>query len=70
MTAQKELKDIFAHFDGDKNGRIDRGEFKLLIDALGAGASDEELDIGFDIIDTDNTGTIDFAEFSAWWDNR
>jgi len=47
MIGFEELLQIFNHFDGDHNGRIDRGEFKRLMVALGANAPDEELDIGF-----------------------
>ena len=35
--------------------------------ALEAGLTAEECRIGFDEIDTDNDGAIDFEEFAAWW---
>lgn len=70
MIGIEELMQIYSHFDGDGNGRIDRGEFKRLMVALGAGAPEEELDIGFDAIDEDGSGTIDFHEFKGWWMNR
>jgi Ca2+-binding EF-hand superfamily protein len=59
----------FDRFDGDRNGRIDRAEFRRLLEALG-GASSAELDLGFDRIDADRTGTIDVVEFSKWWTSR
>lgn len=70
MIGIEELMQIYSHFDGDGNGRIDRSEFKRLMAALGAIAPDEELDIGFDAIDEDGSGTIDFHEFKGWWMNR
>lgn len=69
MPVLDELRENFDHFDGDGNGRIDRVEFKRLMDALGADAPEDELDVGFDIIDADNDGRIDFDEFSIWWMN-
>ena len=38
--------------------------------ALDAGLDRQELEIGFASIDTDRSGAIDFAEFSAWWSAR
>jgi Ca2+-binding EF-hand superfamily protein len=35
----EELMQIFGHFDGDHNGRIDRGEFKRLMAGSSAGPS-------------------------------
>jgi Ca2+-binding EF-hand superfamily protein len=70
MIGIEELMQIFGHFDGDHNGRIDRGEFKRLMGALGADAPDDELDAGFEAIDEDGNGTIDFHEFKGWWMNR
>jgi Ca2+-binding EF-hand superfamily protein len=70
MIGLDELMQIYDHFDGDRNGRIDRGEFKRLMAALGADAPDEELDLGFEAIDEDGSGTIDFHEFKGWWMNR
>ncbi|MDB6092273.1 MAG: hypothetical protein JWN85_5057, partial [Gammaproteobacteria bacterium] len=30
----------------------------------------EDLQIGFDEIDTNRDGSIDFDEFAAWWNER
>ena len=67
MIGIEELMQIFSHYDGDGNGRIDRGEFKRLMAALGAHAPDEELNAGFEAIDEDGNGTVDFHEFKGWW---
>jgi len=70
MAGVEELMQIFGHFDGDQNGRIDRGEFKGLMHALGVRAGDADLDKSFESIDCDGSGTVEFNEFSNWWMNR
>lgn len=70
MKDMEELQEIFSYFDDDGNGRIDRGEFKRLMEALGAEAPQDEMDAGFDLIDRDDNGAIDFNEFSGWWLKR
>jgi Ca2+-binding EF-hand superfamily protein len=69
MADREELQEIFAHFDSNDDGRIDRAEFKRLMDALCSDMPEEELDIGFDVIDADDAGAIDFNEFMIWWLN-
>lgn len=70
MTGIEDLMQIFEHFDADKNGRIDRGEFGGLMQALGARAPEAELDSSFAVIDSCGNGTIEFHEFGTWWMNR
>jgi calmodulin len=67
MPDLQELKENFEHFDRDGNGRIDRAEFKRLMEVLGAESAEDELDAGFDVVDSDNDGAIDFHEFASWW---
>jgi Ca2+-binding EF-hand superfamily protein len=62
-----ELISNFKHFDRDGNGQIDFGEFSELLDALGAGMSDEQKRIGFEAIDTNGNKKIEYDEFAAWW---
>ena len=64
---EEELRETFDHFDRDNNNKIDRQEFAELLDALGAGMSDEEVGVGFDVIDTNHNGQIEYTEFRAWW---
>lgn len=63
----QELKETFSHFDRDGNGKIDFGEFVELMAALEAGMRSEEARVGFDAIDIDRSGVIEFDEFHAWW---
>ncbi len=66
----QEVKETFEHFDDDDNGTIDREEFAQVMEALGAGMSEAELEVGFEAIDTDRSGEIDFEEFAEWWDAK
>jgi calmodulin len=65
-----ELKRTFNHYDADKNGAIDRQEFAKFLAALDPLITEEEADIGFQIIDSDSSGAIDFEEFITWWRER
>ena len=65
-----EIRENYDHFDANSDGFIDKSEFGELCAALGAGLSDEEVDVGFDAIDLDGNGVIDFDEFQAWWSER
>ena len=62
-----EIKEIFDYFDSDENGVINYSEFKKLIDALQGDMSDEDMQVGFNIIDNDHNRNIDFDEFIEWW---
>ena len=66
-NSDDELRESFDFFDTDNNGVIDRAEFGQLLDAIGAGMSTVEADIGFNEIDTNSNGVIEFDEFRAWW---
>ncbi|KAK9803406.1 hypothetical protein WJX72_007335 [[Myrmecia] bisecta] len=61
----QELKDIFAIYDDDGSGELDKPEF---IDALvSAGYEREEATDMFDIIDADHGGTVSMEEFIEWF---
>jgi Ca2+-binding EF-hand superfamily protein len=69
----EELLDLAEHFgqvDSDGDRRIDFAEFSQLVENLADDdeeLSQEERRIGFQEIDTDRDGVIDFHEFAAWW---
>ena len=67
---ENELRETFDYFDEDDNGEIDRAEFGKLLNALGAGMSDEDTDVGFNIIDTNGNGSIEYHEFATWWGDQ
>lgn len=62
----EELSEDFAAVDEDQDGRIDYGEFTILMDNLDGNMTDAVLRIGFGEIDTDRDGRISLAEFVAW----
>ncbi len=71
----EELLDLAEHFgqvDADGDRRINFAEFSTLVAILDADDDDDELSleerrIGFQEIDQDRDGAIDFHEFVAWW---
>lgn len=62
-----ELRESFDYNDRDGDGRIQRDEFVEMLDELEAEMSAAEAKTGFEDIDTNDDGLIDFAEFCAWW---
>ena len=71
MSAEQWRNDLiktFEKFDADDNGRIDRGEFDSLLDALGSKMSADDRDTGFKIVDADGDGHISCDELATWWD--
>lgn len=62
-----ELREAFDYNDRDSDGRISLSEFIDMLDELEAEMSNEDAQIGFQDIDTNDDGLIDFEEFVAWW---
>ena len=67
LASQRELIQQFAVADRDKDGHIDFGEFRLLLEGLDSAMSTEEMKIGFGEVDADRDGRIDCREFVDWW---
>ncbi|HLT92709.1 MAG TPA: EF-hand domain-containing protein [Woeseiaceae bacterium] len=65
-----ELRETFNYNDPNGDGKIDYDEFRRMLDDLNAGVSEEEARIGFDEIDSDDDGAIQFDEFIDWWSER
>ncbi|HVY64538.1 MAG TPA: EF-hand domain-containing protein [Gammaproteobacteria bacterium] len=63
----EELREAFDYNDRDGDGQIEPEEFVAMLDELEAGMSPAEAKIGFQDIDTNDDGLIDFGEFVAWW---
>ena len=65
-----EIKEIFSHFDANKNKRIEVSEFRNLLVALGGELDDGEVEAGIEALDSNRNGTIEFDEFIAWWSRK
>lgn len=65
----EELRENFEHFDANGDGRIDMSEFCQLMAALGGDEPEADASIGFKAIDTDDSGVIEFDEFSSWFES-
>jgi len=60
MTAAS--SDLTRRFDEDGSGRVDRKEFVKAVEAVGLRLPSEELDLLFDEVDSDNSGTVSAKE--------
>lgn len=68
--SNREVREIFSHFDRDGSGTIDPQEFAALLRALDEDFSDEEIEIGLAAIDRNRNQRIEFEEFLRWWNER
>jgi calmodulin len=67
---EDELRALFQACDSNGNGTLQFSEFVTFLDNVGAGMAREECRIGFEEIDADRDGHIDFDEFLRWWEER
>lgn len=61
------LRESFDANDLNRDGRLTLGEFIRFMEALDENLTSEECQIGFDEIDSNHDGAVDFDEFQAWW---
>ena len=61
------LRELFMQFDANNDGRVDKSEFRRILNVLGDAPSDDVLTLEFTAIDTNADGTVDFEEFRQWW---
>jgi calmodulin len=64
------LREDFDFNDLNKDGRLTLGEFIRFMNTVDENVTAEECEIGFDEIDTDHDGAIEFDEFVAWMSQR
>ena len=62
-----EVYKIFRMIDSDNSNNLDKREVELLMMALGKKFTRAQLDDGWFMIDTDDSGFIDFDEFYEWY---
>jgi calmodulin/calcium-binding protein CML/plastin-2 len=63
----EELQETFEYNDLDADGMIEADEFIQMLQSLEAEITASEAHIGFQEIDTNDDGLIDFQEFVDWW---
>ena len=64
------LREDFDYNDLNSDGRLTLGEFIRYMKNMDEDVTSEECEIGFDTIDTNRDGAIEFDEFLAWWTDR
>jgi len=64
------LREDFDYNDLNKDGHLTLGEFIHYMKSVDEEITAEECSIGFDEIDTNRDGAIQFDEFHAWWTDR
>ena len=66
----EELQEFFTGCDLNSDGLIELSEFSQLLKNIGSDVNAEECRIGFEELDTDKDGRIDFQEFIVWWNDH
>ena len=61
------LQKLFGEFDANDDDRIDRSEFRRILNVLGEVPSEDVLALEFELIDANGDGLVDFSEFRKWW---
>lgn len=69
LSAEKiaEIRKEFDFFDADGNGEIGLTEFIELLTILSPKTKASHVEEGFNLIDENHDGSIDFEEFLEWW---
>lgn len=63
----QEIREHFRFFDRDGNGFIDVKEFMELLKVISPNTTDNQAISGFELVDENNDGLIEFEEFLEWW---
>ncbi len=64
------LREDFDYNDLNKDGRLTLGEFIRYMQNVDGNMTVEECEIGFDQMDSNRNGAIEFDEFLAWWTRK
>merc|ERR1711974_33959 len=65
-----EYKEVFDHFDRDKDGKIDPLEFKGVLQALGDGLNETQAGALLTKLDKDEDGRLSFQEFLPYLEEK
>ena len=60
---------LFAHFDTDGSGEIDRVELKALVARTGVRMKEMELETLMQLVDEDGSGAVGISEFTNWYNS-
>lgn len=63
--ALEEMRELFAIYDADGSGELDREEMLQVLSDAGFGG--EEAEEIYDVMNSDGEGGISLAEFEEWW---
>jgi Ca2+-binding EF-hand superfamily protein len=71
-TAKNEtwLRAVFDRHDINRDGRLTLGEFIRVARWLNSAVTTEACETAFDLMDPDQSGTIDFGPFFTWWSKQ
>lgn len=61
------LYKVFVAYDGDKSGELDIREFGKILKRLDPAFTDDDIEIIFDLVDTDKSKKIDFNELNSYF---
>merc|ERR1719321_257907 len=67
FSKEAAVRKVFDELDVNGDGQLDREEVRLAAVKLGRVLSARQLDLAMKDMDTDNSGTVDFEEFSEYW---
>lgn len=70
QLSEQQISDIrkeYDYFDKDNNGQLDLQEFIELLTILSPKTKANRVEEGFNLIDDNHDGFIDFEEFLEWW---
>lgn len=62
-----EVREIYDHYDRDKDGVISPREFARVLEALGMELEEHELKLALGEVDRDGSQQIEWDEFLGWW---
>lgn len=67
QTENDTLKKVFAKYDADESGAIDKEELAKLSADLGHELEEDQLDAALKDLDLNGDGVIDYDEFKRWY---